>query len=100
MKSGVVVLVMVSNKFDAVVIEEIRQLTAGNQHSEALVVGARMLGAVGLESKLKLVGELHELEGYLPHDLGNYRRILYQAVMDYAYEELSDVEYKLFYGAF
>jgi len=76
------------------------QMTDRNAHSEALVLGAELLGAKALRDKLQLVAKLHDLEGSMPPQLKGYRDYLYDSLMTLAKQKLSPDEYKSFYGAF
>lgn len=81
-------------------IDRIRRMTDRNAHSEALVLGAELLGAKALKDKLQLVAKLHDLEGSMPPQLKGYRDYLYDSMMTWAKKKLSTDEYKSFYGAF
>jgi hypothetical protein len=66
----------------------------------AMVLGAKFLGAKVLERKCELIAELVKLEGYLPRSLTDYREYLYEALMEYAQQVLSEEDYQAFYGSF
>ena len=86
--------------FNPATVKRITTLTDRNAHTEALILGAEMLGASGVVKKLKLVLQLHNLEGHLPTPLGEYRRILYEEVMRLAKQSLDREQFQSFYGAF
>jgi len=81
-------------------LDQLKELTNRNHHSEAAVLGAKLLGARALEKKLGLVRQLHELEGSMPMALGQYRNLLFDALMEHAKRNLSEEDYKAFYGCF
>jgi hypothetical protein len=86
--------------FDSAIVDHIKGMTNRNLHSEALVLAAKMLGAKELEKKVKLVFELHKLEGHMPKSLGEYNYSLYQQMMEYAKRVLAPEEFDIFHQAF
>lgn len=81
-------------------VEKIRGMTQRNDHSNAYVEGAKLLGAKHLEKKFKLVADLVDLERSMPRDLGNYQYALYRDLLAFAKQELPSSDYDLFYRAF
>jgi hypothetical protein len=81
-------------------IEKLKRLTDDNNHSEALILGAKSLGLSHVVKKLELVKALQDLEGHLPHGLSDYRYGLYNEVMKHAKQTLSPEEYEEFHGCF
>lgn len=86
--------------FDSNVVDHIKEMTNRNLHSEANILGSKMLGAKVLEKKFKLVLELHKLEGHMPKPLGEYNYFLYQQMMEYAERVLTPEEFDQFHQAF
>ena len=91
--------VAVKLDFDST-IDRINRMTDRNLHSEALVLGAELLGARALRDKLQLVAKLHDLEGSMPPQLKGYRDYLYDSMMTLAKRQLDPEEFKRFYNAF
>jgi len=90
----------VARGFDPGIVAKIKRLTNSNNHTEANLLGAQMLGATALVKKLQLVVQLQDLEGYMPEGLNKYRYTLYQEMMDLAKRQFSDAEYQQFYSSF
>lgn len=81
-------------------LDQLKELTNRNYHAEALVLGAKLLGARALGKKLDLVRQLRDLEGFMPPGLGKYRDTLLDALMEHAKRSLSEEDYQAFYGCF
>jgi hypothetical protein len=78
----------------------IKRRTNINDHTGALILGAKMLGMDAALKRLKHVEALQDIEGHLPQGLGAYRHQLYQEVMDHAQRSLSPEEFEEFHGSF
>ena len=89
-----------AGKFDLDTVQQIKQLTRGNNHTEALLEGAKMLGLTLLVKKITLVVKLQDLEGYMPQPLGLYRNGLYDAMMEQAKRTLKPEEFEQFHSSF
>jgi len=87
-------------KFDPETVKKITKMTDRNMHPEALILGATMLGQKDLVKKLKLVLELHHLEGHMPRPLMDYRHILYGQVMEAAKLLLEPDQFETFRSAY
>ena len=87
-------------KWDPNDISLIEQMTDRNNHTEALIVAADMLGLKNLKKKLTLVAQLQDMEGSMPMALREYRDSLYDALMAQAKRQLDPEQFKKFYGAF
>lgn len=92
--------VLQAKELDLSRIQKIRDLTESNAHSEALVEGAKLLGAKFLEKKLGHVEALVKLERHIPQTLKSYRDTLYHDLMAYAKQELSPSDFNTFYLAY
>lgn len=88
------------SKFNGSVVSAIAEMTDRNDHTEALIAGARMLGYKHIVDKLEMVKKLQSLEGHLPHPLSTYRYDLYKQLMERAKKDLTPDQYKRFYGAY
>ena len=86
--------------FDAAKVKQMAKMVQENNHQEAYVMGAKMLGATQLAKKLELVVQLHKLEGHLPRPLSDYSYSLYQEMMKHAKQTLDPQEYEQFHAAF
>jgi hypothetical protein len=86
--------------FNIRTVREIERLTEENQHIEALILGANMLGEKVLQKKFQLVGILCRMEGQVPTGLRKYRDILYDQLMARAKNRLSNVEFEHFRAAY
>ena len=89
-----------SVNFNPDTVEKIADLTDRNNHGEAIALGAKMLGHSHIEKCMKLVIQLHKLEGSMPKPLMDYRHLLYTELMRHAKSTLSPDEYDQFYKAF
>ena len=89
-----------ASKFDPRIVEQIAKLTQRNDHRGALALGAKMLGFKRTEKKVLLLKELAELESNSTHYLVKYQDQLYEEVMRYAKQALSDDEYEQFHGSY
>lgn len=87
-------------KFDSDTVKEIAKLTDNNNHTEALIEGAKMVGATKLVKKLELVFKLQDLEGHMPVGLREYRDQLSKELDSLAKRDMSDEEFESFHGAF
>lgn len=94
------VLKTAAAKFDINEVEKLKRMTARNLHTEALLLGAQMIGATLLAKKIKHILELHKLEGVMPKELHEYRNGLYDAMMKYAKSALDEDEFESFHSAF
>jgi hypothetical protein len=81
-------------------VVQIKRLTQANNHQEAALLGAQMLGANVLAKKLELVIGLAKLERGIPGELAGYAYSLYKELMHFAQRELSDGEFSLFHDAY
>lgn len=81
-------------------VKEIAELTEGNNHTEAIVLGAELLGATKYVKIAKLINQIIGLEGHSPSDLSKYSHSIYEEVVKLAKQKLSPEEYELFYRAF
>lgn len=84
---------------------KVAELTAINDHNGAYVAGCELLikadaPCANLKDRFAKVGELADLEGYLPHDLSNYRYGLYKTMIDIARNTLDAELFDLFYDCF
>lgn len=81
---------------------QIAEMTDDNAHNEAYVAGCELLGVPGrkLKKLFENVNAICELEGELPHGLGEYRYGLYKRMMQLAKTQMNDVDYEKFYGSF
>jgi hypothetical protein len=89
-----------SEKESVMDFSKIGELVAENDHTGALVLGARLLGAKLLEKKLGLVACLQNLEGHMPPSLGEYQYGLYKKLLEFAKNELSVRDYNDFYSQY
>jgi hypothetical protein len=81
------------SKFDARTVAKIARLTDINNHTEAIILGAKMLGYTKLVRVLEHVLAIQELENHLPQALGEYRLDLEHAFMDQAKRDLTLQQY-------
>lgn len=86
--------------FNIKTVREIARLTDENQHIEALILGAHMLGEKVLQKKFQLVGALCRMEGQVPAGLRKYRDNLYDQLMERAKSRLSNIEFDHFRAAY
>lgn len=82
------------------IINQIKELTAENYSIEAYILGAKYLKHKQLEKIFKAIKTIETIEGYLPHNISDYRYEQYKKMMEYAKETLSPEEYEKFYMAF
>jgi len=85
---------------DEAVLKEIAELTDGNNHTEANILGAKTLKATKLVKKLELVLKLQDLEGHLPTGLSEYRYGLHKELQATAKKVLSPEDAGRFIGSF
>jgi len=88
----------VMSKFNAATVQKITNLKDKNHHTEAYLLGAKMMGYTELAKKFDLINQLVKLEGHNP--IRTYEYELYQALLASAKTELSPKEYLQFYSAF
>ena len=94
------VVARVIKGFDLNKVKKIQQMTDRNDHQNAYVEGAKLLGAKHLEKKFKLVADLYKLEGHMPSGLRDYSYSLYKDLMTFAQQQLPPSDYELFSSAF
>lgn len=80
-------------------IDKMAKLTDDNQHTEALIVLAELVGMKKEVKILKLIQQIHQLEGHLPSTLGHYRRETSQNVHDKARRKFGKEVYDKIYSA-
>jgi hypothetical protein len=83
-----------ASRFDRNVVDQIGRLTNRNLHTEALILGAKMLGLTELVKKIELLLKLHKLIGYLPRSLSEFQHELYQEFMNAAKRVLTTEEFE------
>ena len=81
-------------------LKEISVLTDYNDHNGAYQLGAHILEHTLLEKKLKMVGEIRDLQGSVDMNLGNYQYALYNELMEFAKKKLTPKDYYAFYSCF
>jgi hypothetical protein len=81
-------------------LKEIAELTDINNHTEALVFGAKAIKATKLVKRLELLLKLQDLEGHLPMALSQYRNGLADELMEAAKRALSPEDYEKFHGSY
>lgn len=62
-------------------LQIISDLTDNNCHTEARQKIAQMFDMKDYFSKFRLIGQLHDIEGYMPDELSNYRQRLSKEMM-------------------
>ena len=80
-------------------VDAMAALTRVNHHTEAYILGAKILGLPTLVTKLEHVKCLQDLEGHLPKGLSDYRQTLYDGLIEQARAQLSAEDFAAFYGA-
>lgn len=82
------------------IINKIRKMVDRNDHTNAMAVGAKMLGNLKLEKIFKAISSIQDIEGYLPHNLSLYRYDKLQDMYKEAEKRLDQEDYELFYSAY
>lgn len=88
------------HKVKSVPITRIRDLTAHNHHTEAVVLLARALGSKSMLQKALAIQRIHERHGYLPHDAYDRRYKLLRALLAQAKRRTDAKTYQALYAAF
>lgn len=81
-------------------IQEMRRCTAYNKHTESYIIGSSLIEEPLLAKKFENILNIQELDGYIASSLATYRYSLYQEMIAYAKEKLSEKEFTLFYDSF
>ena len=81
-------------------ITEIAELTQYNSHSEAYLLGAKLLGSEILVKKFELFIQIWNLESGMDKGTADFQYYLYEQLLSYARTKLNNTQYDLFYGAF
>lgn len=79
---------------------KIANMTHENDHNGAILEGAKLLGLKHLEDRIKLVVQLHKLEGHMPSGLAEYQYQLNKELMNAAKQKLSAGAYEQFSKAY
>lgn len=77
-------------------LNKIEKLVDGNNHPEAYILGAEILGAKNLKEIFKKISEIQNLEGYIPKELKTYREDKVTDLKEFAKKNLSEEDYELF----
>ena len=83
-------------KLDSDDLKEIQELTQANDHVGADALRAKLLGLRKAEQLLKLVGQIRDLEGNMPHSLRGYADELHSTVMTVGKRHLSPEDFAEF----
>ena len=87
-------------KFSQATIAKIAECTDRNDHGQAILLGVQMLGLESIAKRIKLVREIHLIQGWLDADLYNYRNGLHREMMTESKKLLSPEQQKAFHGAY
>lgn len=87
-------------KFNSHTVSQIKDMTARNMLTEALIKGAQMLGYMTLVKKLTHVKGIQDLEGHLPHFIDKYRYELHNQFFAAAKRDLSPEQYDSLHSAY
>lgn len=81
-------------------IENIEKYTDNNQHSEAILELAELVGDKKAVKILKNIIEIHKLEGYMSQHLGKYRTEIRDYLLTTVFRKFGKDVYKAIYAAF
>ena len=81
-------------------VDEIKWLTDENYHTEALALGAAMIGLDHLAKRFDLIQQLQNLEGSLVWPLGEYRNALAEVLEREAERLLTAEEARIFLASY
>ena len=79
---------------------ELAELTDKNDHTGAYILGSNLLNLPSLEKEFIKILEFREMYNGLDYETSSYQYISYKKMMVHAKEQLSDSDYKKFYGCF
>jgi hypothetical protein len=78
----------------------IAKKTNWNDHTGALIAGARLLNCDNLVIEFQKIAEIQKKAGYLPAPAKDARYILYTEMMETAEKQLPKEMYNIFHGSF
>lgn len=81
-------------------VKELADLTAANCHTEAYMLGAKLLKRDSLVGRFERILNQHLELGYLPGWLEAERKVAYDEMLTYAFLNMSEADYQRFYMAF
>lgn len=81
-------------------VAKVAKMTDQNDHGGArLYIAKNILKDKRFTKIFKLINDIHDLEGYLPHPLGEYRMEATNAMFDVLKQKLSNDDYNRIHGA-
>jgi len=87
-------------KLDPKKLAELEKLTDWNNHNEAVALGCEIVKMPAGVKAMKLLQQLHKLDGGMSPSLLDYRKEVYDTMMGVAHKSLSPEDYEAFQGAF
>jgi len=81
-------------------IEKIQKMTSNNEHTKALIIGAKLTKNKEIEKKMIAIQDIHNAEGRMSPDVAKVRERFAQEIYKLAKKQLSAEEYEVFYGAY
>jgi len=87
-------------KYNKTVMKEVAECTQNNDHCYAYILASKMLSYSELERKFLDIDSIATIRGCYDEELMAKRYSLYKELMASAEYDLSESEYKSFYGAF
>lgn len=69
-----------------------------NDRNESFILTALLIDEDELKDKFELIQKLHEIDGYLDHNLSHYRYNLYEQLKIAAHDRLTEESYEAWHS--